>query len=74
MSEKMVLADSYYDHPTQRQSDFSDYFWPKIDWSNPMHAMQRLAKCNNLVDELRSLSKAELISLLNAVFNFPQLK
>lgn len=74
MPSRVVLTDPYYHQRMQSQPDFSNSSLPQIDLSDPTQVKERLTKFKNLLEELSRLSRRELISLLNAIFNFPQFK
>jgi hypothetical protein len=72
IGKKMVLTDSQYQ--SQNGLEFSNSFSPKINYSDPLEVQDRLDYMNNLLKELRKLSKVELGRIINEMRNFPQLR
>jgi hypothetical protein len=75
MPDRILLTDQYYrDIRPKPQPDFSNYSWPQIDWLDAIQINERLSNYQNLLQEVRKLSRKELISLLKAIFNLPDFK
>ncbi len=72
MGKELVLTDSQYQ--PQYSPDFSISFSPHVAYSDPLQVQDRLNYINNLLKELRKLSKVELGGIIREMRNFPQFR
>lgn len=69
---KEILTDRL--NQAQNSYDFSNSYWPHINYSDTVEVAERLNYINNLLKELRKLSTAELGGIMREIRNFPQFK
>ena len=74
MPAKTVLTDTHYQPRPHNDLDFSKSFLPQINWSDPNEVLRRVAKYDNLLQEINRLSRNELTHLILAIFSLPQFK
>ena len=70
---KIVLGDPYY-QPRGHNSDFSNYFLPQIDFSDPLRVSEKMAKFKRLLEEIKKLSPIELMSVQSAIRDLLQFR
>lgn len=69
-----MLKDQFLQQKTTHsQPDFSNYSWPQIDWTDAVQFKDRTTQLENLLTELRKLSRREMMFLLNSIFDLPRL-
>ena len=74
MPVTIVLRDKYSQQlrPNQ-QPDFSNYTYPQIDWLDAIEFKDRSSNVQNVLNEVRKLSRRERNLLLKAILNLPDL-